>query len=371
MTHERKIKYQAIYEKLFQQIRSGQLPPGGRLPGEHELCATFGASRVTVARAIRELQAEGLVYRIVGSGTYVTQEKSPVGKLFGLLIPELGTTEIFEPICQGMMHSVQAASHSLIWGNSVIFGKTKEEQAIHQCQHYIERKVDGVFFAPLEHLENKDTVNRRIVSMLKKAAIPIVLLDRCYLPYPERSAFDLVGIDNHRAAYMVTDHLLHHGCEQLVFLGVKRSANTVRARIAGFRDAVLKHGLSLRSNRIALAEELTDDYIADLLRHYEPDGFVCMNDMVAGQLMQALDRLGEDVPAKIRLAGMDDVRYAGLLRVPLTTIHQPCADIGVVALAAMLERLENPLLPTRDLLLPVSLIIRNSCGVSHSEPLCS
>jgi len=62
------------------------------------------------------------------------------------------------------------------------------------------------------------------------------------------------------------------------------------------------------------------------------------------------------------MAGIDDVKYASLLSVPLTTIHQPCADMGAVAVAAMLERLRNPKLPPRDILLSFHLVIRDSCG---------
>jgi hypothetical protein len=47
---------------------------------------------------------------------------------------------------------------------------------------------------------------------------------------------------------------------------------------------------------------------------------------------------------------MDDVRYVSLLPVPLTTVHQDCSGIGAVAMATMLERLDRPKLPVRDVL---------------------
>ena len=64
---------------------------------------------------------------------------------------------------------------------------------------------------------------------------------------------------------------------------------------------------------------------------------------------------------------MDDVRYASLLPVPLTTIHQDCAGIGAVAMATMLQRLEYPELPIRDVLVPVRLVVRRSCGVHLAD----
>jgi DNA-binding LacI/PurR family transcriptional regulator len=63
------------------------------------------------------------------------------------------------------------------------------------------------------------------------------------------------------------------------------------------------------------------------------------------------------------MGGFDDVKYASLLPVALTTIHQPCADIGAAAVMAMLERIQNPKLPPRDILLDFRLVVRESTGL--------
>jgi DNA-binding LacI/PurR family transcriptional regulator len=55
------------------------------------------------------------------------------------------------------------------------------------------------------------------------------------------------------------------------------------------------------------------------------------------------------------------------LPVPLTTIRQDCAGIGAVAMATMLQRLEHPELPIRDVLVPVRLVVRGSCGAHLSD----
>ena len=69
-----------------------------------------------------------------------------------------------------------------------------------------------------------------------------------------------------------------------------------------------------------------------------------------------------NLPRDLRIVGIDDVEYAKLLPVPLTTIHQPCREIGQAAVAAMLDRIEQPEMLTRDILLDCSLMVRNSCG---------
>ena len=92
------------------------------------------------------------------------------------------------------------------------------------------------------------------------------------------------------------------------------------------------------------------------------DGVICANDFTAAQILKTLDVLRVSIPRDVRLAGIDDVKYAGLLSVPLTTIHQPCAEIGTMAIATMLERLRHPKLPARDVLLNFHLVVRESSG---------
>ncbi|MGB3718027.1 MAG: FadR/GntR family transcriptional regulator [Hyphomicrobiaceae bacterium] len=61
-----------VVEQIANEIRSGNLPPGSRLPTEHELMATLGVSRTVVREAIAALRAEGLVISRQGAGVFVT-----------------------------------------------------------------------------------------------------------------------------------------------------------------------------------------------------------------------------------------------------------------------------------------------------------
>src|SRR6266446_10994050 len=130
--------------QLQNEILSGRYQPGHKLPSEAALLKRFGTSRITVGRALRELQQAGLVQRRAGSGTFVASASSDdSGLLFGLLVPNLGDTEIFGPICQGMSEAPQARKNALLWGNSVSDARTKDEQALQLCQQYISKKVAG------------------------------------------------------------------------------------------------------------------------------------------------------------------------------------------------------------------------------------
>lgn len=359
-------RYRQIYEELHAAIQDGSLGPGDRLPSEAELGKRYSTSRITVAKAVNELQLQGLVRRRPGAGTHVVAPTASAGHVFGLLIPDLGRTEIFEPICRGMMQSPLSKAHSLLWGHSMLDGAEQEQEAEQLCHHYVAQKVSGVFFAPLELTPAKDVVNRRIVAVLDQAGIGVVLLDRCFAPYSTRSKYDLVGIDNRRAGFLITQHLLLHGAKRIAFVAKPLSASTVLARIAGYREALLAYGIRLQKDMVCFGDPDDPDFLQKMLTKCRPDGIVGVNDFTAARVMSGLEKKGVRVPDEIRIVGIDDVKYARLLPVPLTTQHQNCADIGAMAMVTMLQRLQNPDLPTRDILLQTHTVIRRSCGAHLS-----
>jgi DNA-binding LacI/PurR family transcriptional regulator len=358
-------KYRQILEKLQSEISSGRYKPGKRLPSEAELVRRFGASRMTVFRAMHELQSLGLVTRRVGSGTYVSSNSRTGNHVFGLLIPELGQTEIFEAICKGMMEAQEAMHHSLLWGNTVSQEQEQEqekEQAAEQlCEQYISQKVSGVFFAPVEFSANRFQSNHKIVAAFDRADIPVVLLDRDLESYPQRSKYDLVGIDNRRTGFLATEYMIKAGAKRIAFFARPNSAPTVDARMAGYREALLSQGERQRRDLVSIGDASDMKFIKAVLKKDRPDAFVCANDLTAGNLMHTLISLGQRIPEDISIIGIDDVKYARLLPVPLTTLHQPCRDIGRMAIAVMLDRISNPDLPPRDVLLRCELVVRKSC----------
>ena len=359
-------KYRQVYEALSQQIGGGRMAAGDRLPSEAELVRRFGASRITVGRALRDLQAAGLIDRRVGSGTFVRapRPQPAAARAFGVLMPEAGEIEVFDAIRQGLLDAPEARQHVLMWGSRPSPSASKSEHAWHLCRQYIDRRVDGVFFAPIELTPERDSVNRRIAGALGAAGIPVVLIDRAIEPFPARAGHDLVALDNRRAGALVTHHLLSLGRRRPVFLGLPHSASSVDGREAGFREAV-RAGTAAISN--VWREDPADrTRLADLLQADTPDAIVCASDRIAAVLMRSLEQLGRRIPDDIAIAGIDDVDYAALLPVPLTTLRQPGREIGIAAMRAMLDRVAQPDLPPREILLHGTLVVRQSCGARNA-----
>jgi GntR family transcriptional regulator, arabinose operon transcriptional repressor len=364
---ERGTKYGRIYAALRAEIDAGRFAPGSRIPSEAQLAERFRVSRITVIHAVRNLQAAGLVERRVGAGTFVKAARRPGGLSFGLLVPDLAETEIFEPMCQGIVSSPAARQHALLWGHSTV-AHVSDEAVLAACRQYIERGVSGVFFAPVESSADAAAINARVLHELDEAGIPAVLLDRNSLPYPAPPDHDLVGIDNRRAGYRITQHLIDAGCRRIGFIGAKRSAPTTDARAAGYREALIAADLPATSALVRRSEGFAAGEIDAYVRSARPDGIVCANDRTAGAVMHALRQIGVSVPSDVRIVGIDDVQYASLLPVPLTTLRQPAREIGDVALAVMVERIARPDLPPRETHLACRLIVRESCGAAGACP---
>jgi GntR family transcriptional regulator of arabinose operon len=352
-------RHREISDVLRQQIAAGKYKDRKRLPSEMELARRFGVSRPTVARALRDLDDSQLIQRRVGSGTYLrTKPDAKTSTILGLLVPGLGNTEILDPICNEITRFGQNCEIDVLWGDS-LDSAVSAEHAEALCQRYIERRVSGVFFAPLQTVPNRESVNLRITKMLQDARIPVVLLDRDVPEFPRRSQLDLVGIDNFNAGMILTQHLLGLGYRQLLFLARPGFPSTTDLRLAGCREATLRAGVALP--RVCFGEPTNTEFLRSFLEPERPQVVICSNDLTAALLIQTLSGLGMRLPQDIGVAGFDDVKYATLLAVPLTTIRQPCREIGQVAISLMQERIVNPKSPPRQVLLPVELVVRQSC----------
>ena len=98
-----------------------------------------------------------------------------------------------------------------------------------------------------------------------------------------------------------------------------------------------------------------------------PDAFLCGNDMSAVAILRHLRRLRLKVPRDVMVTGVDDVASASASRPQLTTIRQPCAELGQMAFHALVQRLRTPNLPPRQILLDAPLVARASTERETAE----
>lgn len=366
-------KHRKISAWLETEITAGKYGPNARLPSELQLVKQFNVSRPTVARALRDLETKGLIERRAGSGTYLKKnngERSSGTRALGLLVPGLSSTEIFHIICGEIASLARVHEYALLWGGSTNPRQDSDASLKHAeeiCKQFIERKISGVFFGPAELQPEQEEANTRLAESLREAGIPVVLIDRDLTPFPQRSDFDLVGIDNLAGGYMVAEHLIKLGCRRLLFVCRPFSACTVNARIAGVREAMVQHRLELDTYWVREGDPKDLKFVRSLVSGRMVDAIICANDDTAAVLIRTMEQQGIRAPRDIRVVGFDDVKYATLVSVPLTTIHQPCREIATVAFQTMLRRLSEPTLPVQCINLSPHLVVRESCGAYLSQ----
>jgi GntR family transcriptional regulator of arabinose operon len=362
VANKTRAKHRHIYEELFGAIQAGEYAVGEQIPTEAQLATRYGASRPTVARALRDLEQRGYLIRRRGVGSFVSERDHTRTKLFGLMLPRPGEG-IFESMCDSIVRQAEAHGYAvLLAGSPLNRGDSLRCWAEAFCEQLISRSVTGMFFGPLDVLPDELPINVEIAEMLSQAAIPVVLLDRDVYDQPMRSRFDLVGVNNYRESARITNHLLDQGCRHIEYVSHQAIVSTATSRIAGYKDAMHRYGIDPEPGWIHRWDVGDRDYVRELVRGGHPDAYICINDLVAISLMHNLAVLGVRVPEDVRLVGFDDIDRARHLPVPLTTIRQPGEMIGTIAVKMMMDRIENPRLPAREVSLACDLIVRESCG---------
>jgi LacI family transcriptional regulator len=82
--------------------------------------------------------------------------------------------------------------------------------------------------------------------------------------------------------------------------------------------------------------------------------------------MSALREHGAGVPGQVAVTGFDDIPMARHLPTSLTTVRQPIREMGTAAFDVLYSMLSRDPLPSRDIVLPVTLIRRESCGCADA-----
>ncbi len=364
-------KHKDIYAELLAEIQSGKYNQSRKLPSEGQLVKRFNVSRPTIARALRELQMNGLVTRKAGSGNYLNApvRSAQEGLQLGLLVPELGSIEIFESISSEFANMARIEQFGIIWGVGSQQSNSSQDLTISQaeetCESLIRSAAHGVLFAPLEGGPNETAANLRITQRLSAANIPFVLLDRDLQPFPNRSNYDLVTMDNFRAGYLVAEHFVNLGVRKIAFFSRPHSADTIDLRRAGIAAALASHAVPVDAPFAFEGDPLDNALIQELVKEKRFEAIICANDKTAAQVLQTLNRLNLTVPKDIRIAGFDDFRLASLLPVPLTTVRQPCRDLARIALQVLRGKIGSKgMLQTPPLiyLATPELVVRESSG---------
>ena len=349
------VSYLQVAKALRDEIRSGAYADSGMFPSLTKIMKRFGVSRPSAVRSVAELKRLGLVGARKGAGTFVLTKNRTIG----LALPGTADSDFFAAVMDGLIYNCRKYGFDMIAGDVfAVDHDRRDRQAEKLAHHFAAKNVAGVVMQPVGFSENADRINGIISGILDKADIPVVLIDYDIVPSPERSRYDLVAIDNFNAGRKIASHLLGVGARRICCLLRPLCADSVHVRFAGV-DSEVRRSRGRRAN-IIVAEPYDEKKIAAAFEELRPDAIVCSNDIAAGMLAKTLRRLKVQVPRDVMLAGFDDVEEAAKMKPPLTSMRQPCFELASTAFRTLVERMSNPKLPPRKLLLDTTLVVRES-----------
>ena len=350
--------------ELRDAIRSGEYVQKP-FPSEAQLMRKFGVGRQTAVRILNQLVDEGLIVRRRGAGNYLSPTGSRTTGRIGLIVHGSDYCELFAPVARRISHLCQRKGLALLFvdlsGDTV---KRRVDKVVGAAREFVKTGVDGVIFQPVELVRNAEAINRRILATFDEAKVPVVLLDSDVVRSPRRSGHDLVAVNHIEAGRRIGEHLVRCGARRVAYLMEREHAPCVHDRYLGVKIGAEGH---LVKGTAVYAKPDNLAAVRMVLKTLRPDAFACYNDREARLLIATLARLGCAVPRDIKVAGFDDVNYATISAPALTTAHQPCDELAVLAFEMLLSRIANPAAPVRETFLDAPLVVRETTAVKNVQ----
>ena len=208
-------------------------------------------------------------------------------------------------------------------------------------------------------------------SMLCGLDTPLLLVDAPVTGLDRPLRADRLIMDNQTNIHVFVREMVRRGKTQIGFIGKATHCQSFFERYMGYRNAMYLSGLSCPEEYCITGENPegkafeTSAYQAYLTEQFQnldalPDVFLCANDFVAIDTLQAFKKLGISVPRDVYLCGFDDSPESRVMSPTLTTIHIHSQIMGFSAVHLLMSRIKEPSLNFRTVHTETSLIYRES-----------
>jgi LacI family transcriptional regulator len=303
-------------------------------------------TRKKIADAAKELG-----YR---SNTFASSLRSKKTHTIGVIVPRLNSN-FMSSVLAGMEDAASREHYNLIITQSLEKGE-KEKANAHTM---FNKRVDGLLIS-LAY----DTETIGHLQPFFSKGIPVVFFDRTF-PHKESTS---IIIDNFKAAYNATKHLLGQGCRRVMHLGGNMLRDVYSERLRGYKRA-------LQDNNIAFDEKLVyisnlseqagteaAEYILKMKPTKRPDAVFGANDTATVHCMMKLKSTGIKIPEDIAFAGFNNDPISKVIEPNLTTVNYSGYQVGEVAVMNLINHLKglSSTKTTNTIVLRSELLIRES-----------
>ncbi len=308
-----------------------------------DIAREFGISVATVSRALKDsprisaerraaIQQYAREHNFTPNVLAESLRRSKVQpqKVIGVIIPEF-THFFFSSVLAGIEEEASAHGYRIMVAQS----NEQYEREVRICQSFYENKVCGIIVS-----QAKDTHQYEHFQRLIDAGLPLVFYDRiCTGVNASR-----VVVDDYMGAYNAVTYLIETGCRNIAFYGSAMNLEISKNRFNGYKDALLKHGLTYDEGLTYICDNRTDaEAITPEILKSEPrpDGFFAVNDDTAIGILYTAKRMGFNVPNDISICGFTNGQRAVACDPMLTTVEQRGMKVGEEAVDILINQVEG------------------------------
>lgn len=267
-----------------------------------------------------------------------------------------------------MLNSIEEAAMQA--GYSVLICQSNESYLREKThiENLLRSQVEGFIISLSRDADNCDHVER-----LVRKNIPLVLFDR----YADSLMASKVIVDNYAAAFKATEHLIENGSRRIAFLAGPPQLLLSNQRIAGYRAALMKHGLYASDQYIFHCDYTQENTLMQTLAMMNlpqpTDGLLTVSDRIAYPAIYALKQKGVRIPHDLAIASFNNEPISAFLSPSLTSVSQPIQQMGMETVQLLLKQIESSddVVTPETIVMDTQLIIRessmrNSFGIEQS-----
>lgn len=298
----------------------------------------------TVERVVQAAAALGYVPNSAARSLRIRRTAT-----LGVLVNDISASIVGE-LVRGIEDVVIPAGYLTLVVNS----DDDESREAARVDSLVARNIDGLVVTSARFSTSK-------FDELAATGLPVVLANRrlAASQLPSVTGDDASGI------LAAVDHLAALGHTRIAHVAGPAESSTGRGRAEAFRQAMQRHGLPLDEGLVTVASAYTSEEgrarLGGLLAERRDfTAVVAANDALAIGGYDALRDAGLDCPRDMSIVGFNNIPLTDKLRPALTTVSVPHREIGREAARILLAAIESEETTSKAVLLPVSLIVRES-----------
>lgn len=250
----------------------------------------------------------------------------------GVIVPRINTN-FFGSAIRGIEEELHPNKYNVI----ICQTHEDENREIENINTLLDAQVDGIMIS----ITNESKKNEKTIQSVIKKNVPIIFFDR----KKNIEGVSSVTIDDFKAGYLATKHLINEGCKQIAHLCGDLSLEIYESRFKGYKQALLDNGLDFNKDYVIRSRSNTEDGAAATKKLLDlknpPDAIFSAGDFAALGAIQELKSQGIRIPEDFCVIGFGNEPFTNFMELSISTVDQSPLEMGKMAAKVFLEQINN------------------------------